>query len=250
MTEKEKDNLTQQAREAAEAQRENRPEYRSGREAQMAALMDRILNREDFRYDLNGDALFRQYRDRAVRDGQRAMQDTMGQAAALTGGYGNSYAQSAGQQAYSRQLEGLGDRIPELYALALDQYRQQTQGLQQRYELLAGAERQDYDRYLDALSAWQREADSLWDIYRDSRDFDYDRYRDSIGDRQWLADYEESRRRYDQEWERKNPMSHWEYLYTGAAQRPEPDRKPSAIDSLTEDIMGRVTKEKQNTKNH
>ena len=61
--------------------------------------MQKVLNRDKFQYDLNGDALYQQYKDRYIQQGKQAMMDTMGQAAALTGGYGNSYAQKAGQQA-------------------------------------------------------------------------------------------------------------------------------------------------------
>jgi hypothetical protein len=62
--------------------------------------MNDILNRKAFSYDLNGDALYQQYKDMYMAQGKLAMQDTMGQAASMTGGYGNSYAASAGNQAY------------------------------------------------------------------------------------------------------------------------------------------------------
>lgn len=198
---------TQQAKAALEEQKKNRPgEYRSGWEAQLQELMGRILDREEFRYNLDGDALYRQYRDQAMRDGRLAMQDAAGFAAALTGGYGNTYAQSVGQQAYDRQLEKLSGKIPELYALALDQYRQQSQELQNRYNMLSGMERQDYTRYQDALVAWQQEADRLWQDYTDSRDFDYGAYRDGIEDTQWQQEFDESKRRYDQEWNFEHPQ--------------------------------------------
>ncbi len=198
---------TQRAKAALEEQKKSRPaEYRSGWEAQLQELMERILDREEFRYSLDGDALYRQYRDQAMRDGHLAMQDAVGQAAALTGGYGNTYAQSVGQQAYDRQLEKLSGKIPELYALALDQYRQQSQELQDRYSMLSGMERQDYARYQDALSAWQREADSLWQDYTDSRDFDYGAYRDGIEDTQWQQEFDEDKRRYDQQWAFEHPQ--------------------------------------------
>ena len=48
--------------------------------------------------------------------------DTMGQAQAMTGGYGNSYAQTVGQQTYQGYLQGLNDQVPALYQLALDKY--------------------------------------------------------------------------------------------------------------------------------
>lgn len=117
----------ERAREAVRAHEQARPgEYRSEYDQALKEAMDRILNQKDFQYRLNGDALYRQYRSQAVRDARRAMSDTMGQAAALAGGYGSSYAQAVGQQAYARQLEGLADRIPELYSLAMEQYKLRT----------------------------------------------------------------------------------------------------------------------------
>ena len=74
--------------------------------------MDRINNREKFSYDLNGDALYQQYKDKYIQQGKMAMQDTMGQAATLTGGYGNSYATTAGNQAYQAHLNNLNDIRP------------------------------------------------------------------------------------------------------------------------------------------
>jgi murein DD-endopeptidase MepM/ murein hydrolase activator NlpD len=90
--------------------------------ATLQEAMNKILNREDFSYDLNGDALYQQYKDRYIQQGKMAMQDTMGQAAALTGGYGNSYASTAGNQAYQGYLQGLNDVIPELQQIAYDRY--------------------------------------------------------------------------------------------------------------------------------
>ena len=140
-------------------------QYASNYDAQLKQAMDRILNREAFHYNLDGDALYQRYRKQAIQNGRLAMTDAVGQAAALTGGYGNSYAQSVGQQAYSRQLDSLADRIPELYNLAMNQYQLQTQSLQQNYDLLSGAERQEYERYRNSLAAWRQEADRLWNIW-------------------------------------------------------------------------------------
>lgn len=216
----------QEAAALVAAQKRQQPgAYQSGWEAQLRALMERILNREDFHYNLNGDALYRQYRDQAARNGQLAMADAMGQAAAMTGGYGNSYAQAAGEQAYSRELDALSDRIPELYALALEQYRQQAEGLQQRYELLAGAEGRDYSRWQDALAAWQKEADSLWGRYADARDFDYSRYRDRVADWKWQTDYDEDLRRYEKEWAAAHPVVTAPTVTYSAPKKEEKEKK-------------------------
>lgn len=113
-------------------------------------ILDRILNREDFSYDLDGDALYRQYKDQYLQQGKLAMQDTMGQAAALTGGYGNSYAQTVGQQAYNRYLGQLNAVVPELYSLARSRYTQEGNDLWNLYNAYADREAQDYSRELDA----------------------------------------------------------------------------------------------------
>ena len=70
--------------------------------------LDAYLNRGDFQFDVNADALYQQYKDHYTQPGKTAMQDTVGKAAALTGGYGSSYAQTVGQQAYQAHLKQLG----------------------------------------------------------------------------------------------------------------------------------------------
>ena len=137
--------------------------------------LEAYLNREDFRYDLNADALYQQYKDRYVQMGRDAMQDTMGQAAALTGGYGSSYAQNVGQQAYQNYLLQLGDVMPELYQLAYDRYRDRGDALYKTYQSwsqleqeAAQRERQDreYDlAYKEYELAEQKRKDDMTRFY-------------------------------------------------------------------------------------
>ena len=108
-----------------------------------------INNRKAFSYDLNGDALYQQYKDKYIQQGKMAMQDTMGQAAAMTGGYGNSYAASVGNQAYQAQLNNLNDIIPELYQMAYDKYNQEGQDLYNKYSLLSNEKELDYGKQMD-----------------------------------------------------------------------------------------------------
>ena len=119
-------------------QKKNRQQLQYLRDEALQAY----LNREDFQYNLNGDALYRQYKDRYTQLGKAAMQDTMGQAAALTGGYGSSYAQSVGQQAYNSYMQQLGDVVPELYQLAYDRYRDKGDRLYKTYQSWAQLEQQ------------------------------------------------------------------------------------------------------------
>lgn len=112
----------------------------NGNQAQLQALLDQILNRPNFKYDLDSDMLYQQYRDQYQRLGQQAMQDTMGQAATMTGGYGNSYAATAGNQEYQQYLTQLNNIVPELYDRAYNRYNQDYQALMDQYSLLMGAQ--------------------------------------------------------------------------------------------------------------
>lgn len=150
--------------------------YQSMWQSQIDDYMGRIENRDPFSYDFNSDALYQLYKDNYIQQGQMAMMDTMGQAAAMTGGYGNSYAQTVGQQAYNQQLSQLNNVIPELYQRAFDRYAYEGQQLQDMYNMYMGREEQDYGRYVDNLNAWQAERDYLTGRYDSERDYDYGKW--------------------------------------------------------------------------
>ena len=167
------------ASDALNAHLANKPgEYQSQWQTQLDSLMDSIMNREKFSYDLNGDALYQQYKDQYTQQGKLAMADTMGQAAAMTGGYGSSYAQSVGQQAYQGQLDNLNDVVPELYAMALDKYNREGQDLYNQYGMVMDRENLDYGRYRDTVSDFLTERDYLQGRYDTERGFDYGKYVD------------------------------------------------------------------------
>jgi phage gp46-like protein len=152
--------------------------YQSKWQGQIDEMIGRILNREKFTYDINSDALYQQYADQYKNLGKLAMQDTMGQAAAMTGGYGNSYAQSVGQQAYQGYLSQLNEMIPELYGMALDQYNREGQEMYNQYGLLSDQEAQEYGRYQDAYNKWLADRDYYTGRYDSERDYDYSKYID------------------------------------------------------------------------
>lgn len=103
--------------------------------AQANALYQQLMNRGPFRYDLQGDMLYRQYADQYSQLGQQAMRDTMGTAAALTGGYGNSYANLVGNQAYQGYLGQLNSMVPSLYDRAYKVWQDEGDDLLARYQL-------------------------------------------------------------------------------------------------------------------
>ena len=62
------------------------PVYNSKYQQQIDALLDQVAGRGSFNYDVGSDPLYQAYKNQYVQGGRLAMQDTMGQAAALTGG--------------------------------------------------------------------------------------------------------------------------------------------------------------------
>lgn len=115
-------------------------------------LAEDLMNRGEFKYDMNADALYRQYADRFMKQGKTAMRDTIGQASAMTGGYGNSYAQSAGQQAYNSHLEEMNDMIPDLYNLALQKYQAEGERLRSDLATSMAFDESAYKKEQDAIN--------------------------------------------------------------------------------------------------
>lgn len=157
-------------------------EYTSAYQDKINSLLSQMENDGGFTYDPESDPLYQSYRDQYLRLGRRAMEDSMGNAAALTGGYGNTYAQSVGQQSYQDYLTQLNDQMPNLYNLSYQNYRDQVGDRQQLYNNYTGLENTDYSRYLDTMDQYNTDRNYLTDYYRDIRDTDYNRYRDTVGD--------------------------------------------------------------------
>lgn len=131
-----------------------KPSYTGTFDQQLADLYDRIQNREEFSYDINADPLYSMYKDQYIQGGKLAMKDAMGQAAALTGGYGSTYGQQVGQQTYDAYLKDFGAVIPELYGMAYDMYRDKGDDLLKQYGLLGDMRDTEYSRYRDELGDW------------------------------------------------------------------------------------------------
>lgn len=149
-------------------------------------------NRDPFSYDFNTDALYQQYKDKYIKQAKMASADVMGQAAAMNGGYGSSYAQTVGNQAYQAQIGQLNDVIPELYQLAYDKYNQQGQDMLNMISLLRGEREFDYGQYSTDRNLAMTE-------HTNSEGYKYGAYRDAIEDDQWQKTYEEGKRQYDEQ---------------------------------------------------
>ena len=80
------------------------------------------------------------------------MEDTVGMASTLTGGYGNSYAQTAGQQTYNAYLQQLSSLMPELYGAAYDRYRAEGEALYNEIVLTEQRRENAYNKLVSLMS--------------------------------------------------------------------------------------------------
>ena len=150
--------------------------YESGFSEKLQALYDQIAGRKAFEYDPEEDEDYQRYAKLYAARGAAAMEDTLGKAAALTGGYGSSYAQTAGQQAYNGYLQELAALVPELRQAALAEYRQEGQALETQYDLLTQQEKNEYQRWQDGRKEWEKLLAAAQDEYESAGDRDQKLY--------------------------------------------------------------------------
>lgn len=201
--------------------------YNSKYNDDLAAAVDAIKNREKFSYNAAEDNLYNIYKEQATRAGKQAMEDTQGKAAALTGGYGSSYGQTAGQQVYNNYMNDLNSKIPELEQLAYQRYQQEGQDLYNLASLYQNLDNTDYTRWatgFDQQGTLANMAQSMYDtLYnREKSNYDsriqndwnnanakltadeyndkmaYQRERDSVSDAQWREQMNETKKNNDQ----------------------------------------------------
>lgn len=175
--------------------------YESKYTEQIDSILNSILNNKQFSYtadDLANDELYQMYRENYTRQGDLAMRDTMGNAAALTGGYGSTYASAAGQQAYDNYLSQLNDLALEFSDRAYQQYLNEQSERYNQLGAVTGLDETDYNRYRDTVNDYYTDLNYLANRYDQEYSKDYGEYRDSVNDyytdRSYLAGM------YDTEW--------------------------------------------------
>ena len=187
------------------------------KQANMDSILSKIQNRPDFSYDVNADALYNQYKDQYIQQGRLAMMDTMGQAQAMSGGYGNSYAMSAGQQAYNAQLNNLNEIVPELYAQAYNRYRDETSDLYNQYGLMSSERDAEMSAYNTEISNYYNQLNTAmnrentiygreYGEYADAYNRAYGQYRDNVADSQWADQFQFTKDQADisnQQWDKQ-----------------------------------------------
>ncbi len=180
---------------------ESAPSYTNKYQSQIDDLAASILNRDAFSYDPEQDETYQQYKDSYTKSGQRAMQDTLGQVSARTGGLASSYAGSVSQQTYDNYMSALADKIPELKQLAYSMYQDEGDTQRVNLEMLQALESGDYAKYQDLLSQYNTDRGFDYGVYSDDKNFDYQAERDSVSDKQYVDETAYNRQTYEDDTE-------------------------------------------------
>lgn len=162
-------------------------------------LLDSILNRPDFSYDVEQDPLWGNYRKSYLREGQRATADALGQASAASGGRPSTWATTAATQAGDYYATQLNDIIPELEQRAYERYLDDYNMLISDLGQVNTQEQMDYQKYLTDLSQFNTDRDFAFGQYLSDYDIlqnqlaalqgqdqaDYNRWQDQLEADRW-----------------------------------------------------------------
>lgn len=188
-----------------EWKREENPWYQ-----QAARTAEALLDRPAFQYDPGADPLYQSAKSQYLRQGRRAMEDTLGRTAALSGGYASSYAQTQGTQAYDASLTRLAELLPDYYEKARAAYDKETGALRDSLSTALGLYDKDYQSWLDRQKTLERRADAEAQQHRWQQEF-------SESHRRWTDEFARDNSQWEAEFERDN--SHWEAELAQEAER-------------------------------
>ena len=165
-------------------------EFQSQYSSDIQNIINSIKNREQFKTDdVFQSDLYTTMREQAIKNGQKSMRDTMGSAQAATGGYGSSYAQAAGQQAYDNALANFNNTTLDIYDRVYNQYLQEGQELYNQLNMYNNQDAIDYNRYRDTVADYQADRNYYAGRYDSSWSQDMSQYQQNQAMQQWAENY-------------------------------------------------------------
>jgi hypothetical protein len=168
--------------------------YSSSYGGTIKGLLNGVANREAFTYDPMQDASYQALARVYNVNGLKAANDTMGQAAALNGGYGSSYATTAAQQVRNDYNQQLASMIPELEQRAYQRYYDNYNLNLSTANALMARDDSLYGRYRDKVADAQWLTNYNYNKWVDNRDYNYQKSRDRVEDSHWIKEYNLSKK--------------------------------------------------------
>lgn len=149
-----------------------------------ATLAD-IESTKAFEYNPALDIGYQAAKKQYTQSGKQAMKDTLGAATELTGGYDNSYAQTAAQQTYNQYMAELAALMPQYEQQAYGRWQDDRTAKVDYYTMLRDAEDRAYAQHQDKVNAYNAETDRLYGEMMDEKQLDYGIYQDQVANDQW-----------------------------------------------------------------
>lgn len=180
-------------------------------------ILDRMSNQKPFSYDYSTDPTWQTLSDQYKRNAILAMENAMGDASGLTGGYASSWSQAAGQQAYQQEISQMTDIIPELADNALGRWQANNQQLASNLAALQSQRSADLDKYYTDWQMWNTDRNYMYQKVKDMSDDEFNKYlyelnrwqtdrayyseqkQIAIQNQQWQQELNESRRQFNQQ---------------------------------------------------
>lgn len=203
--------------------------YVDGYQQLIDAAQKKFLNREAFSYDAEKDPSYQQYRDSYTRQGNKAMQDTLAEISARTGGLASSYAGQAAQQTYDGYMSALADKIPELREIAYQKYMDEYNMDRDALNVLTGLSDREYGRYRDSRSDYDTDKNFAYKVWNDAdnkrldaEEREYQHGQDEIANDQWERTFK------DKQEQNEIANSHWEQEFAYQQEQAALDREDAA----------------------
>lgn len=132
----------------------------------------------EFNYNPKEDMAYKLISEENRKNARLAMEDAMGKASALTGGYANTFAEGAAQQAYGAEISKSIQYIPELYKAAYSRFDDERDSLFDAVNLLADLDAGEFDKYTALMKQYLSEGEMLFDNYEWQSKEEFDRFLD------------------------------------------------------------------------
>lgn len=201
--------------------------YESKYSEQIENILNDILNREKFQYNLNADPLYHQYRELYTENGKKAMMDTISDASALTGGYSNTYAVNAGAEAYHEYLNNLNSVALDLRDRAYETYKDEGDKLFDDISVLRSLDGDDYEKYLDELNRYYKDGEYLIDSLANMSDAEFEAFLSTVD--AWENDRDFSFKEYTDALDREEFEKELEFKQAEAKRKQENDDRDYAL---------------------
>ena len=216
-TYKQSDELTALKGQLQQIESERPEAFDNKYQQQIDALLDKITNREPFKYDFSTDPNWLAASEQYKRNALLSMENAMGEALGNSGGYGNSYAQQVGQQAYQQEISEMTAMIPEFAGQALDVWQANNSQMMSNLAALQSQQEADYSRYYNDWQLWNTDRNYMYQKVQDMSDDEFNRYitelqrwqidrsfyadqkQIAIQNQQWQQQLNEQRRQFNQQ---------------------------------------------------